>query len=958
MRRTRTCCALAGLFALLALLPAPAGAATDQEVEDSVEAAVAWLRAQQEPSGSLGASGGLDPAWALLGLAGAGLHPADLRAGPELPSAQDHYLGLWTGPDDTAWTSLGVPQATDYARVVLLARSAGLDPARLSAGQSLLAKLAGYYRDGYFTSQTSLLNHTLFGLLALAQTPVPGWLLERTAEIVEANRHADGGYASYPVTSEATFNAESDVDSTGMAIAALCGAGRTVTDPAVAGGIAFLRGKRALDGSIGNVDSTSWALDGMGACGIDRGSAGWTTEDETTVEWLIAEQLSEGPDAGAWGSPGNPDFYATQDALRALAAASFAVPPPAREEPSDPVWLPPPAVPAGTEVPVALAIDAGFGDVRLCSTHAPAGAPLPDVLAAARDESAPADCVGTFVYEDGSLASLDGAFANQPDGGWLLSLDAGPESPAAEQAIGFGEVVGLRLEGRGTVSAWGRDNRGQLGLGTTAARRFDPLTSPAFGEAVDAAIGLEHSLVLGEDGVLLASGENDLGQLGDGTEAPSATPVEVALPGGVDVAAIAAGESHSLALLEDGRVFAWGENDFGQLGDGSEENRLTPVEVDLSGFGSAPVDVFAANWSSYALLADGTFAGWGRNSGGQLGDGSEEQQLTPVAADLSGFESGVASAAVGDDNVLAVLESGELVGWGANFTGQVGDGTEVNRPTAVPVDVSEFGSPVAEVSVGRDHSMALLEDGRVLTWGANTDLQLGSEAAGDRLEPELVPGIEDAVEIAATYATSTARRADGSVWAWGQAVLGQLGAGEGLTADTATPTEAGLEAADALAEGWSAKHMLALSFGEPPAGPEEPGGEPSDDDEGDSSDPAESSAAAAPLAIPPPPAATHRRTRRARLARVHCRATRGRRAVCRLVPRRRGRRPGRARARLVRRGRVYAAGTLRRMRTKRRIRPGRYRLVVGKGKRVRRFTVRVTLAHSPLNPVNKRRRNR
>jgi alpha-tubulin suppressor-like RCC1 family protein len=960
MRQTRTWCALAGLLALLALVPAPAAAATDEEVEDSVAAALAWVRAQQQPDGSLGSSGGLDSAWALLGIAATGLHPADLRAGPGLPSAQDHYLGLWTGSDDTAWTSLGVPQATDYARVILLARAAGLDPARLSAGQNLLAKLAGNYRDGYFTSQASLFNHTLFGLLALAQLPVPEWVAERSAAIVAANRHADGGYTSYPVTGEATYNAESDIDSTGMALAALCGAGRTADDPAVAGGLAFLAAKRAPSGAIGNVDSTSWALDGMGACGIVRGSVAWTADDEATVDWLLEEQLDAGPNAGAWGSAADPDPYATQDALRALADAAFAVQPPAREDPGDPVWLPPPAVAAGVEVPVVLAIDAGFGDVRLCATRAPVGAALPDVLAAARAESTPAGCVETFSFEGGALTRIDGIAANQPAGGWKLSLDAGPESPATGQAVGFGKVVGLRLEGRGTVSAWGRDHRGQLGLGTTAARRFDPLPSPALGEAADAAIGLEHSLVLAGNGALLASGENDLGQLGDGTEAASATPVRPALPDDAEVTAVAAGESHSLALLEDGRVFAWGENEFGQLGDGSEEAALAPVEVDLSGFDSPPVDVFAANWSSYALLEDGALLGWGRNSGGQLGDGSEEQKLTPVAADLSGFAAGVESAAVGDDNVLALLGDGELVGWGANFTGQVGDGTEVNRPAPVAVDVSEFGSPVAEVSLGRDHSLALLADGRVLAWGANPDFQLGSEEENDRLEPGLVPGIDDAVEIAATYATSTVRRSDGSVWAWGQAVLGQLGAGEGLQADTATPIEAGLTRADALAEGWSAKHMLALTVAEPPPDPEEPpdGGDGGGDSSG-APDPAGPAGPVAALPPAPPHATAPRRVRRRHAVHVRCRTARRGHLVCQVTDRTAGERRGRASARLLRRGRVYAAGTLRRMRAKRRIRPGRYLLVVGKGRRTRRFAARVTVTgpNSLSHPVNQRRRH-
>jgi hypothetical protein len=421
------------------------------------------------------------------------------------------------------------------------------------------------------------------------------------------------------------------------------------------------------------------------------------------------------------------------------------------------------------------------------------------------------------------------------------------------------------------------------------------------------------------------------------------------------VTAVAAGESHSLALLGDGRVFAWGENEFGQLGDGSEETRLAPVEVDLSGFGSPPVDVFAANWSSYALLESGAFIGWGRNSGGQLGDGSEAQQLTPVAADLAGFGSGVESAAVGDDNVLALLRDGELVGWGANFTGQIGDGTEIDRPAPVAVDASAFGSPVTEVSLGRDHSLALLEDGRVLAWGGNLDSQLGSEEAGDRLAPGLVAGIDEVEEIVATYATSTVRRTDGTVWGWGHANLGQLGVGEGQPTETATPLRTDLTRADALAEGWSAKHMLAMTVAGPPPEPEQPP-EDGDDDSGGATDPTGPAIAATVLPPAPAPTTVTRRARHRDAVHVRCRAARRGRLVCRVA----GRGAEQSRARLLRRGRVYAAGTLRRMRAVRRIRAGRYLLVVGKGPRARRFAARVTVSprRSTSHPVNQRRRSR
>jgi hypothetical protein len=443
MRRVWFWCAIASTLATLVLGPASAGAAvTDAQIQEATGKATDFFRGRQLSSGALGANGGLDPAWAFLGLAGAGVNAADLRTEPSASSAQDYYLGLWTGPSDLPWTSIGQLQASDYERVILLANAAGLDPLRLSAKQNLLAKLAGFDQGGYFAPKGTF-NQTMFAAIALDHLPVPQWLIEREAQILEANVHEDGGWTYSAVQSPQGFKNPGEVDLTGAALAGLCWAGRTTQSPAVANGIAFLRGKRGPNGAIGNVDSTSWALDGMGACGIKRGSPDWTAGDEQTIEWLLSAQLG----SGAWPSANEPNYYATTDALRALANPGFFAEPPARLDPSLPARRAPVTVAAGTMVPTVLAINAGFGSIQLCSTTAPAGATLTEVLGAARAASSPPNCVGEFKTAAGEVTSINGAVARTGSGGgWKFSLDGGAEEAAANQAVEFGRVVGLRLD--------------------------------------------------------------------------------------------------------------------------------------------------------------------------------------------------------------------------------------------------------------------------------------------------------------------------------------------------------------------------------------------------------------------------------------------------------------------------------------------------------------------------------
>ncbi|MBF6619987.1 MAG: hypothetical protein ITG02_07125, partial [Patulibacter sp.] len=390
----------------------------------------------------------------------------DLRpfGDPQAPSAQDHYAGLWSGADDAIWSSSGAMQATDYARTVLIATAAGIDPTRVAPHQHLVAKLARFWRDGYFQSRTALLNQTIFGLLAVSRVDaVPRAVVERLAASVEAAQHDDGGYSFATAETAPTVPGgpsplaapSNDLDFTGAALAALCGAGRTTADPSVSRAIAFLRTKRLASGafgsSIGNVDSNAWVLQGLGACGVRRGTPAWIDGGfESTVDWLLATQRGD----GAWPlypemSGTQPaDAYATQDVLRALIdRPGLAVDPPARAAPGDPVRRPLPDVAPGAAISVALVIDDGLGSLELCEVPTVAGATLRELLQTARGSATPTGCVSGPRWESAALTVLNGRRAASPTGGWRWSLDGGATEAAADESrrVSAGDVVSLRL---------------------------------------------------------------------------------------------------------------------------------------------------------------------------------------------------------------------------------------------------------------------------------------------------------------------------------------------------------------------------------------------------------------------------------------------------------------------------------------------------------------------------------
>ncbi len=349
--------------------------------------------------------------------------------------------------------------------------------------------------------------------------------------------------------------------------------------------------------------------------------------------------------------------------------------------------------------------------------------------------------------------------------------------------IAAGELHTVFLKRDGMLLGWGYNNYGELGDGTEK-KRLIPVEVKGPGgkgnlEGIAAiAAGGAHTLALKKDGTVWAWGRNNKGQLGDDTDDDRKTPVQVKGPGGKKnlegIISIAAGELHTIAVKNDGSVWGWGYNNDWQLGDGTSKKRLTPVQVKGpggQGFLEGIVAVAAGSTHTLALKKDGTVWAWGNNDKGQLGDDTGDSSKTPVL--VKGLK-GVIAIAAGSTHSLAVKADGTLWAWGNNVSGQLGDKGITNR--LAPVWVKSIAG-VTTVAAGENHSIALKADGTVWTWGSNSAGQLGINEGTStmRLVPVFVDGLSGITAIGAGYNHSFALKSDGTIWAWGSNNKGQLG---------------------------------------------------------------------------------------------------------------------------------------------------------------------------------------
>ena len=454
-----------------------------------------------------------------------------------------------------------------------------------------------------------------------------------------------------------------------------------------------------------------------------------------------------------------------------------------------------------------------------------------------------------------SPAGRNSRWSISPDKGSQLGREPATVTPpdSASRGIRFSQVSGgkydstatygfsLAVGSDGNAYAWGYNNRGQLGDGTTTERHSpvrvktpDRSTYPDLPTDftyVQVSGGYYHSLALGSDGNAYAWGSNSNGRLGDGTTTDRHAPVRVKtpdrkaypdLPKNFTYLQVSAGTDHSLAVGSDGNAYAWGYNNRGQLGDGTRTERNTPVRVktpDRKAYPDLPKDftylqVSAGTYHSLALGSDGNAYAWGSNGNGQLGDGTASNNVrsTPVRVktpDRSTYpdlpkDFTYLQVSAGEQHSLALGSDGNAYAWGNNGNGELGDGTTSYGGQSTPVRVKTPDHKTypdlpedftfVQVSAGYAHSLALGSNGSAYAWGNNGNGLLGDNTTKGSIVPVRVrdpasptdksKGLQ-AVQVSAGGAYSLAVGSDGNAWAWGWNGNGRLG--DGTASNKLTP---------------------------------------------------------------------------------------------------------------------------------------------------------------------------
>jgi len=363
-----------------------------------------------------------------------------------------------------------------------------------------------------------------------------------------------------------------------------------------------------------------------------------------------------------------------------------------------------------------------------------------------------------------------------------------PSCSAAPAVSGYKYVsstsTSCAITGSDTLKCWGLNTFGQVGTGNTQ-NSFSP--NPIIGPTgvVNVLSNGNSTFILTNQGKVYSWGYNGQGQLGNGTTTNSSSPPSTEILSQVlSIDHDTLFGNTTCALRTTGALFCWGQNAFGQVGDGTTTNRTTPTPV--VGLDSGVREYVIEDSHSCVITDTGALKCWGRNNFGALGDGTTTDRTVPTQ--VIGLTSGVKSVAISTFSTCALLENGSVRCWGKNDFGQVGDGTTTDR--TVPTQVTGLTSGVKFIGKGPSHACALLSTNQVSCWGRNQDGEIGDSSfniQNFRSSPSAVSGQpSNVIALVVTGAGGCIISNLGAVSCWGNNERGTIGDGTRTNRKTAT----------------------------------------------------------------------------------------------------------------------------------------------------------------------------
>lgn len=358
------------------------------------------------------------------------------------------------------------------------------------------------------------------------------------------------------------------------------------------------------------------------------------------------------------------------------------------------------------------------------------------------------------IHDNRTLSSTQLLIVNQDSVDPLIGLaSAGPSLPINTTS--------------GYIMAWGRNSRGQYGNDSR-----EQLASPTItiNQSIWTQIscGSGHVAAIDKNGNLYTWGNNSYGELGTGDTRQRTTPTMIPVPN-KSWKMVSCGSSHTIGLTEDGEVYSWGRNIYGQLGIDSTRNNSTPQRV---GNRSNWQYVFASGNQSYAIDSNFKLYSWGQNDNGQLGTGNRSNSRIPS---LTQGNKDWVKISGGEFHAIGLTKDGEIYTWGRNNYGQMGIGTKSFSPTPTPTKVGTKNNWV-NITSGYNYCLAVNSSGEVYSWGQNNYGQLGLGNDSLQESPQKI-NLSGVNQISAGAYHTFAILENGDVYSWGRNQDGQLGIG-------------------------------------------------------------------------------------------------------------------------------------------------------------------------------------